>query len=282
MSGTMPAALTEPSVLEAGHRAARASFRSKAEASHRLSISAFFPCYNDAQTIARMVLAAGETLQTLTDDFEVIVVNDGSQDDSATILSELQRACGYLRVVTHERNRGYGGALQSGFAAATKDLVFYTDGDAQYDPHELAELFAQLRSEDDVMQGWKIKRHDPWYRTVIGWSYCRFVRFAFGLKARDVDCDFRLIRRHVFESFPLTMIDGSITVELVARIERGGFQMREVPVHHYPRLYGRSQFFSFRPVLRTFWQLAGLWLELHLGEASTEPTVASAISWPAN
>lgn len=241
------------------------------------SISVFFPCYNDAQTISSMVLAAGQTLRSLTDDFEVIVVNDGSQDESGEVLAELQQACPYLRVVTHDQNRGYGGALQSGFAAASKDLVFYTDGDGQYDARELAELYAHLSPEHDVVQGWKIKRHDPWYRTIIGWTYCQFVRLVFGLNTRDVDCDFRLIRKRVLESFPLTMLDGAITVELMARIERGGFRIREVPVHHYPRLYGQSQFFSFGRIARTFWQLGGLWLKLNVSSPAAEPGVSPAL-----
>lgn len=255
------------------HESPDGSQPNQTTAVRRPSLSAFFPCYNDAQTIGRMVLTAVETLQNLTDDFEVIVVNDGSQDDSAVVLDELQRKCSYLRVVTHERNRGYGGALQSGFRAATKDLVFYTDGDGQYDPQELADLLGQLTLEDDVVQGWKMKRLDPWYRTVVGWSYCQFVRLAFGLQTRDVDCDFRLIRRHVLDSVPLTMVGGSITVELVSRFERRGFHIREVPVHHFPRLYGRSQFFSFIRILGTFRELAELWLEPHLNRSPVEPRV---------
>lgn len=244
----------------------------------RPSISAFFPCYNDAQTIGTMVMAAGETLRTLTSDFEVIVINDGSEDDSAAVLAALEQSCGYLRVVTHERNRGYGGALQSGFASATKELVFYTDGDGQYDPGELAELHAALSADVDVVQGWKIKRSDPFYRTLVGWAYCQFVRFLFNLRTRDVDCDFRLIRRRVLESFPLTSTGGSITVELVTRIEQGGFTIRELPVHHFPRLHGKSQFFNFRRITRTLRQLGRLWVELRLGLWGQDSPVASPIS----
>jgi glycosyltransferase involved in cell wall biosynthesis len=232
------------------------------------SISAFFPCYNDASTIASMVTTAGETLRGLTDDFEVIVVNDGSGDESASVLADLRERLPYLRVVTHEANRGYGGALRSGFAAATKELVFYTDGDAQYDPRELARLYAELTPGCDVVQGWKLERHDAVHRKLIGGLYQRFVRFVFNLNIRDVDCDFRLIRRRVLESFALTCDSGCITVELVARIERAGFAVRELPVHHYARPYGRSQFFNSRRIGHTLWQLAGLWLHLQV----TEPT----------
>jgi glycosyltransferase involved in cell wall biosynthesis len=230
------------------------------------SISAFFPCYNDASTIATMVTSVGNTLQRLTDDFEVIVVNDGSGDDSAAVLAELQRRLPYLRVVTHDTNRGYGGALRSGFTAASKDLVFYTDGDAQYDPCELEQLYAELTPDCDVVQGWKLERHDALHRKLIGGLYQRFVRFVFNLNVRDVDCDFRLIRREVLDSFPLSCDSGCITVELVARIERAGFSVRELGVHHYPRPYGHSQFFSPRRVGETLWQLAGLWFRLQLSE----------------
>jgi glycosyltransferase involved in cell wall biosynthesis len=243
----------------------------------RPSISAFFPCYNDARTIADLVLSVGDTLASLTDDFEVIVVNDGSQDESAAVLAKLQKSCDYLRVVTHEQNRGYGGALRSGFASASKELVFYTDGDAQYDPRELSELHRALAPEVDMVQGWKARRSDPLYRTLVGWAYCQFVRWLFGLQTRDVDCDFRLMRRRVLEAIPLVSTGGSITVELVARIEQAGFVIRELPVHHFPRRYGRSQFFRPLRIARTFWELGRLWFELHLGRWAEEPAVPAAI-----
>lgn len=242
------------------------------------SISAFFPCYNDAGTIADLVTSVGDTLRSLTDDFEVIVVNDGSTDSSGDVLADLQVRLPYLRVVTHESNRGYGGALRSGFAAATKDLVFYTDGDAQYDPRELAALHAELTPEFDVVQGWKLARSDAFHRKLIGGLYQRFVRFAFGLSVRDVDCDFRLIRRVVLQSIPLTCDTGCITVELMSRIERAGFAIREMPVHHYPRRYGHSQFFSVRRIGETLWQLAGLWLSLEFREQPTAMLVPNASS----
>ncbi len=229
------------------------------------SITAFFPCYNDAPTIQGVVQAARETLSRLTDDYEIIVVNDGSQDESAAVLAELEQQEPSVRVVSHESNRGYGGALRSGFASATKELVFYTDGDAQYDPHELNELFERLTPEVDMVQGWKLERRDGLHRQIIGSVYHWFVSAMFDLHVRDVDCDFRLIRRHVLESFPLTSDSGSITVELMTRIHQGGFRIVEVPVHHYARPVGSSQFFSFRRIAQTLWQLSGLWFRLRLG-----------------
>ena len=230
----------------------------------RPSITVFFPCYNDAGTIASMVIVADRTVRELTDEYEIIIGNDASTDNSAVILAELERQYPRLRVLHHPRNLGYGGNLRSMFAAATKDLIFYTDGDDQYDPSELAHLYEQLDPDIDVVQGWKIERHDPLHRKIIGRLYHHFVRVWFDLHLRDVDCDFRLFRRHVLESFPLESSSGCITVEMMTRIELGGFRVREVPVHHYHRAYGQSQFFNFRRVARTLWELSRLWLRLKL------------------
>jgi glycosyltransferase involved in cell wall biosynthesis len=228
----------------------------------RPSITAFFPCYNDSGTIGSIVITADQTLRALADDYEIIVGNDASTDNSAQILEELRELYPRLRVLHHSVNRGYGGNLRSMFQAATKDLVFYTDGDAQYDPAELADLYAHLVPELDVVQGYKIERHDPTHRKIIGRVYHHFVRWWFGLHLRDVDCDFRLIRRHVLESFPLVSNSGCITVELMTRIEMGRFRVVEVPVHHFHRAYGESQFFNFSRVARTLLELTGLWFKL--------------------
>ncbi|HLI28479.1 MAG TPA: glycosyltransferase family 2 protein [Chloroflexota bacterium] len=226
------------------------------------SISAFFPAYNDAGTIASMVVLADRTLRALTDDYEIIVVNDGSPDHTGEILAELQPRYPRLRVITHPTNRGYGGALRSGFAAATKDLIFYTDGDAQYDPRELALLVPALTPEIDIVNGYKIARHDPLHRIIIGRIYHHLVRWLFRLRMRDVDCDFRLIRRRVFETVELREDSGVICVELMTKIHQAGFRLAEVPVHHYHRAYGRSQFFNFRRVARVARDLLRLWWQL--------------------
>ncbi len=228
----------------------------------RPSITAFFPCYNDAGTIASIVITADRTLRDLTDDYEIIVANDASTDNSAEILEELKAIYPNLRLIHHHRNHGYGGNLRTMFAAATKDLIFYTDGDAQYDPAELSRLYERLTPGVDVVQGWKIERSDPLHRKVIGRVYHHFVRWWFGLHLRDVDCDFRLFRRHVLESFPLESNTGCITVEMMTRTEQGGFTVVEVPVHHYHRAYGQSQFFNFSRVARTLVELTGMWFRL--------------------
>lgn len=240
------------------------------------SITAFFPAYNDSGTIASMVVVADMTLRKLADDYEVIVVNDGSPDHCGDILAELQTRYPNLRVITHEQNRGYGGALRSGFANATKDLVFYTDGDAQYDPRELSALYEALTDDVDMVNGYKIHRNDPINRKIIGKIYHWVVSTGFGIKLRDVDCDFRLIRHRVFDVVHLESNSGIICVELIRKIQDGGFTIAQVPVHHYHRVFGVSQFYNWRRVLRTGVDLLQLWYKLVLkGEArkASQPAV---------
>ena len=232
----------------------------------KLSISAFFPCYNDAGTIASMVELATLTLKKLTSGFEVIVIDDGSIDASRQILKELASKNKYLRLVFHKTNQGYGGALISGFKNATKDYVFYTDGDFQYDVSELELLVRELTDKIDVVQGYKIKRHDPWYRIVIGDIYNFGVKLAFNLRIKDVDCDFRLIRRAVFNKVKLEHNSGVITVEMIKKFQNANFKFTEVAVSHYFRSYGRSQFFNFRRIFRVGVELIELWRELVLSK----------------
>jgi glycosyltransferase involved in cell wall biosynthesis len=223
-------------------------------------LSVFFPAYNDAGTIASLVITAVTVAATLTDDYEVIVVNDGSKDDTRKILDELARIYPeHVRVVHHEKNRGYGGALRSGFAAARKDFVFYTDGDGQYDPAEMTALWSKMSDQVDWVNGWKISRSDPAHRIVIGRLYHHFVKLLFGLKVRDVDCDFRLMRRRIFDVVRLEKDSGVICLEMMKKFQDAGFRVAEHPVHHYHRAHGRSQFFNFPRIFRTLVDVMKLW-----------------------
>lgn len=234
------------------------------------SISAFFPAYNDAGTIPSMVIATDMTLRSICDDYEIVVVNDGSVDHTAAVLEELSRSYPRLKVVTHVKNRGYGGALRSGFASASKELVFYTDGDAQYDPRELVLLLDAMRPEVDWVNGYKVKRSDPLNRIIIGKLYHWTVRTAFGLKVRDVDCDFRLFRRSVFDKVRLERDSGVICVEMMKKVQDAGFNIAQVPVSHFHRAYGVSQFFNFPRVFRVGLDLIALWRELVLGKGMSQ------------
>ena len=239
------------------------------------SISAFFPCYNDAGSIATMVEKAAAALRGVTDDFEVIVIDDGSSDDSVAVLEAMRPRAPYLHIVRHEQNRGYGAALRSGFEAATREFVFYTDGDGQYDPEELPVLVSAWREGIGLVNGYKIRRADPVHRVITGRTYQVIARTVFGIPLKDVDCDFRLIRTDALRRIDLTFESGAIGVELVRRLADTGCRMAEVPVHHYPRLHGRSEFFRLRPVVGLISDLWRLWWQLRRERQATDRHPAS-------
>ncbi len=228
----------------------------------KLSISACFPAYNDGGTIASIVVTSILTLQQITDDFEIIVGNDHSSDHTGEILDELAKQYPQLRVIHNPQNLGYGGNLRAIFAQTSKDWVFYTDGDAQYDVRELALLIPAITPQIDIVNGYKISRNDPFHRVIIGRVYHHIMRLMFGFPIQDVDCDFRLIRRKCFDAVTLESRDGTLPVEMVKKFHDAGFKFAEVPVHHFHRVYGRSQFFNVRRLLRVVKDITKLWIKL--------------------
>jgi glycosyltransferase involved in cell wall biosynthesis len=225
------------------------------------SLSVFFPAYNDAPSLPRLLETTFSTLERYASDYEVIVVNDGSQDKTGEVLEQLAKQYApNLRIVTHEQNRGYGGALRSGFAAARKEFVFYTDGDSQYDVTELPLLLERMGPKTGLVNGYKLERHDPAHRIWIGRLYNFCARLLFRIRIRDIDCDYRLIRRELLDQIQLTSTSGTICVELVRKLELSGWEVEQVGVHHFERLYGRSQFFRVRSLAVTFGQLLRLWV----------------------
>jgi len=239
-------------------------------------LSVFFPAYNDSGTIASLVITAIQSASKLTPNYEVIVVNDGSSDSTGQILDELARLYPQVRVVTHTVNRGYGGALRSGFGAASKEIIFYTDGDAQYDPSEMEVLWQKMAPGTDLVNGFKISRADPLHRIIIGRIYHHTVKTLFGLRVRDVDCDFRLLRRSIFDTVRLEKNSGVICLEMMKKIQDAGFTIVEVPVHHYHRAHGHSQFFNFPRVFRTAVDVMKLWFALVVRQTHRRPAEASA------
>jgi glycosyltransferase involved in cell wall biosynthesis len=226
------------------------------------SLSVFFPAFNDEGSIAGLIHEAIDAALRITNNYEVIVVNDGSTDGTAAVLNDLASREPRLRVIHHQDNRGYGGALRSGFESATKDLIFYTDGDGQYDVREMANLFPLMLEGVDVVNGHKIRRSDSRRRIVLGAIYKLLAKCMFGLPIRDVDCDFRLMRREAVQSLTLTSTSGVICTEMVYKLSRAGYRFAETPVHHYPRLHGQSQFFTLRRVAKTGYDFFMLWLKL--------------------
>lgn len=228
------------------------------------SISVFFPCYNDEKTIVPLVRGAKKILEKVAEKYEIIVIDDGSTDNSRGELSALSREIPNLRLIFHRQNKGYGGALQSGFKAAKYDLVFYTDGDGQYDVRDLELLFPLLTPDIDVVNGIKMERNDAWYRKLAGYGYNFWVRNLFNIRIFDVDCDFRLIRKTKLQGINLGCSSGAICVELVKKLQDAGAGFREVTVHHYERKFGSSQFFKPKRLWQTAIELVKLWVEVYI------------------
>ncbi len=224
-------------------------------------VTAFFPAYNDAATIGTLVEYVDRLLARTVPDHEIVVVNDGSRDDTGAVLAAVQERVPRLRVITNPRNTGYGAALRAGFAAATREFVFYTDGDGQYDPTELLDLLPHALAAD-LVNGYKKRRGDGPYRALLGNVYRRVAGWLFGLRIRDVDCDFRLMRRSLLATVPLSSERGSICVELIYQLQQAGARIAEVPVHHYARVAGRSQFLRPARVIASLLYLARLWWTL--------------------
>jgi len=226
-----------------------------------LRISAFFPAHNEEGNIGKTVRTALEVLSDLAEAFEVIVVDDGSTDRTAEIVREIMEADPRVRLVQHDRNRGYGAALRSGFAAARYDWVFFSDSDLQFDLRDLARLIPYT-DRADLIVGYRIRRQDPIHRRLFAWAWNRLVRWGFGVGVRDVDCAFKLLRREVVQRLPLRSDGAFISTELLCRARASGARIVEVGVPHYPRRWGRQSGASVRVILRAFEDLWRLRWEL--------------------
>jgi glycosyltransferase involved in cell wall biosynthesis len=232
-----------------------------AEPANNVSISVFFPCYNEQDNITRVSEQAVAVLEKLKADFEVIIVNDGSGDNTGKIIDELAGKNDRIKAVHHVTNLGYGAALQSGFKAATKELVFYTDGDGQFDINEMPPLLG-LMEQCDIVSCYRLNRQDNFVRKINAWCWTKLVCLLFGLKMRDIDCAFKLYRRVIFDNINLTSTGALIDTEILARAVRKGYRVVQQGVHHYPRTAGRQTGANLRVILRAFKELFGLWRQI--------------------
>lgn len=215
------------------------------------SLTIFFPALNDAKILPYLLAKAQAIGHKVAKDLELIVIDDGSTDETPQLLISLQSHYPELKVIRHARNQGYGAALRSGFTAATKDWVFYTDGDGQYDPEQLSRLVTALKPGIDVVNGYKLNRSDSFWRRAIGMTYNRLSHIEYKLPIRDVQCDFRLIKRSFVKNVTLTSNSGLICLELIVKLTQAGAKFTEVGVDHFPRQFGRSQFFRLPNLYRT-------------------------------
>lgn len=225
-----------------------------------VSISAVLPAYNEEAAIEQSVRQMASALSTLVSDFEVIVTNDGSRDGTGEILARLSTEAQLrLRVVTHPTNRGYGAALASGFDAASKDLIFLTDGDRQFDVSEISRFVPAMDGQTDLVIGWRRKRADPPMRLLNAFGWKLLVNGLFGYTARDVDCAFKLFRREVWNGVHVQAHGATFSAELLVKSRRLGFRVRELPVEHFPRTSGSATGARPAVIARAFRELFALW-----------------------
>ena len=220
-------------------------------------LSVFMPCYNEQANIRRVTAECVAALERLVADWELILVNDGSADDTGAIADELAAADERIRVVRHPVNRGYGAALQSGFRAATKEYVFYTDGDGQFDVGELQRLLP-LADRYDIVSAYRLDRRDGAIRKLNAWAWGTLVKRLLGFRCRDVDAAFKLYRREIFDRIDMKSTGALIDAEILARATRAGYTIGQVGVRHLPRTAGASTGANWRVIFRAFRELCRL------------------------
>ena len=226
-----------------------------------LSLSVFFPCYDEEENVERTTLSALNALRRLSSNFEIIIVNDGSRDRTGEIADRLAAERPEVRVAHQYPNRGYGGALQRGFREARKTWVFYSDGDGQFDFEELARLLPLL-DRYDIVSAYRLDRKDSLVRRFNAWGWTLLVNLLLGLRLRDVDCAFKLYPRRLFEEIEMKSMGALIDAEILARARRLGYTIGQVGVHHYPRVAGRQTGANLRVILCAFKELLQLRREL--------------------
>jgi glycosyltransferase involved in cell wall biosynthesis len=219
-----------------------------------ISITVFFPCFNEQDNVSKVTRQAIGVLEGLRADYEVVIVDDGSSDNTGPVADRLAAEYKRVRVVHHPRNLGYGAALQSGFRAATRELVFYTDGDGQFDLAELPPLLP-LMQEYDIVSCYRMDRRDNFVRRMNGWLWTRTVGLVFSLNVRDIDCAFKLYKRAIFDHIKMESTGALIATEILARAAHKGYRITQRGVHHYPRTAGKPTGGNLKVIFRAFQEL---------------------------
>ncbi|MFH1709467.1 MAG: glycosyltransferase family 2 protein [bacterium] len=224
-------------------------------------ISIFFPAFNEEKNIENTVKAAVLAATPLFSDFEIIIIDDGSKDKTPEIIDSLAKSDKNIKAVHHPENKGYGAAVRSGFVNATKELVFFTDGDSQFDISEI-KLLLPLINEADLVIGYRIKRRDPLHRRLFAKLWGAFIAVLFNIWVSDMDCAFKLIKRKVIQNLDLKSNGAFISAELLIKAKKKGFKIKQVGVHHYPRKEGKQTGANIKVILKAFYELSKLWRDL--------------------
>ena len=230
-------------------------------AQYPLRVSAFFPAHNEAENIEALTEATVKVLDDHVDEFEVLIINDGSTDGTRELADQLAERFPQVRALHHAVNRGYGGAVKTGIASCTLDWIFFTDGDGQFDVGELPKLLAHA-AENDAVVGYRINRQDPQHRKLFAFCWGQLIRLLFGFKVRDLDCAFKLFRRQYFEGIELKAEGAVISVEIFSILTRNQARIDQVGVNHLPRRAGQQSGGSPKVILRAFKELLLLYHRL--------------------
>lgn len=226
------------------------------------SLSLVLPAHNEEANIGVVVGQALATLPRFTDEFEIVVVNDGSRDKTGQIADALAAVHPAVKVVHHPRNRGYGGALTSGFRAASGDYVMFMDADRQFDIGDLG-LLAPFVGSFDIVAGFRMERNDPFHRRVFAEIFNVTVRVLFGVHLRDIDCAFKVFEGDLLRSIELTTPGALINTEIQAKARRQGARIEQIGVHHYPRVAGAATGGNWRVIARAMKETIRLWWRMH-------------------
>ena len=227
------------------------------------SISLVMPAYNEAENIEPMVEEATPALEANADEYEIIVVDDGSSDGTADVTRRVMESHPHVRLVEHPVNQGFGAAVFSGFTSAEKDWIFYTDADRQFVLSEL-ERFVPHMDEADLIAGYRAPRRDPFMRVFYGKGWSALCTLLFGYTVRDVDCGFKLFRRDIIQSLAPTIASRGATfsIEWHVRAKRAGYRFVELPVTHRPRVVGSQTGANINVITRAFRELVQVRLQL--------------------
>lgn len=219
-----------------------------------LSLTIFFPCYNEEANVERVTRQAVEVGRRIADDLEVLIVNDGSRDGTEAIADRLAHEIPEVRAVHNKPNRGYGGALARGFREATKDWIFYTDGDGQFDLNELPKLLPLLE-DHDIVSCYRVDRKDPLLRKLNAWAWTTLVNGLFHLHLRDIDGAFKIYPKPFIDAIELHSTGALIDTEMLAKARNHGLKIAQLGVHHYPRVAGEQSGANIKVILRAFLEL---------------------------
>jgi len=216
------------------------------------------PVHDEEASVVAVAEGLLAVLPEVADSWDLVLVDDGSRDDTAALVDRLAATREGVRVVRHPTNRGYGAAVRSGIAAARGEWVFFTDGDGQFDPAILPDVVQTLGDADAVV-GWRATRADTWRRRAFTRSWNALVRRLLGVPVRDVNCAVKLFRRRLVDDGALRADGGAISAELLAHLVRQRARVVELPVPHLPRRAGRASGGSPRVALKAFTELAAVW-----------------------